>query len=213
MEHVDGPSGISVVGTGRVSVPPEIATLSLGVSVEETSLDAARSAAATKTTAARDHLLAAGVADRDVQTSRLNVHDSHDRQLRRQTFHVATGLTAVFRELATAESVVNELFSVVGEGLDMHGLTFGVEDPEAGREQALTLAFEDARRKAALLAGLAGAALGSVLAISQSAGRSNEPRRMGRAMMTMAAEPAEIPVEGGELEVVATVEVRWALEG
>lgn len=212
MDYVDGQTGISVSGTGRVAVPPEIATLTVGVSIEERSLVAAQDAVAVKTMAARNHLVTSGLAESDIQTTRLNVHNSHDRQLRRQTFHVSTSLTAIIRDLSKAESVVNGLFSAVGEGLDMQGLTFGVEDPSRGQQEARALAFADAAGKARHLAGLAGASLGSVLAMSETDSRRHEPMLRGRAAMAMSAEAADIPVEAGELDVVATVNVRWALE-
>ncbi len=209
MEPFGEQIGITVTGSGRAVIEPKIATLQAGVSLNDRSLEAARAAAASKITAARDHLLQAGVERHDIRTSRLNVHTSFDRSTRRQTYHLSTGLDATIRDLGSAESITNELFSAIGDGLDMRGLTFGVEDPTAGRDEALELAFEDARHKAVHLAGLAGVSLGPVLAIAEGETNHGQPMAM---MRSAAASTADIPVEPGQLDRSATVTVRWAID-
>ncbi len=173
------------------------------------SLEDARAAAATKIGAATQYLMSAGVAEGDIQTTRLNVHTSFDREIRQQTYHLSTGVEATIRDLASAESIVNDLFTEIGDGIDMNGLTFGVEDPATGRAEAIELAFEDAKTKAVQLARLAGVGLGPVLAVSESQGQDH----MGAPMMAMARRSGgDIPIAAGELDQQATVSVRWAID-
>lgn len=200
-----------MTGTGRVAIDAEIATLEVGVSLSNRSLEEARSAAASKITAAREHLLASGVAAGDIKTTRLNVHTSFDQTVRRQTYHLSTGVRATIRDLGAAESIVNDLFSAIGDGMDMRGLTFGVEDPSTGRAEAIELAFEDAKLKAAQLARLAGVTLGPVLAMSEAEPLHHEMRPMMRTA-AMASASGDIPVEAGDLDQSATVSVRWAID-
>ena len=204
-----GTTGIVVTGVGTVSVEAEIATLRVGVSVSGTSLDDARAAVGSKATAARDHLVSAGVEAGDISTSSLSVYNSDDRRLGRTTHHVATRLTATIRAINTAETIVNELFSVVGDGMELHGLSFGSQDPNRGRDMATTLAFEDAKAKARHLADLAGVTLGPVVSIAEGDGGGHCPPRMMRAM---AAAESSIPIEAGELDQTVNVTVRWAIE-
>lgn len=216
--------GIAVTGTGSVLLEPDVASLSVTVRRQDETLEAARSGVATQATAARDHLLAAGVDPADLQTSQLSVHTIRhrpDRPMPLQPagtadrfplteFVVATTLTAVFRsDISQAQVAVDGLFDVVGEGLELHGLTFDCGDRSAARTEARRLAFDDARTKAAQLAELAGATLGPVRSIREDGhGQRPGPPLEARAMMTA---EASIPVEGGSLIEVAGLLVRWSL--
>ncbi|MGI9595510.1 MAG: SIMPL domain-containing protein [Acidimicrobiales bacterium] len=210
MNQLDGQTGISVTGTGRMAIDAEIATLQVGVNLTDKNLEDARAAAASKLNEARNHLTSSGVAVADIKTTRLNVHTSFDRSVRRQIYHLTTGFDATIRDLGSAESIVNELFDVIGDGMDMRGLTFGVEDPSTGRAEAIELAFEDAKAKATHLARLAGVALGPVLAISEAEPAHYEARPMMRSAVAQSS--ADIPIEAGELDQRATVSVRWAVD-
>lgn len=211
MQNADGQAGsktgIVVSGTGQVSIAPEIATLEVGVSLTGPDLAQARDAAATKIGAATSYLANAGVAGTDIATTRLNVHTSFDRDVRQQTHHVSSGVQATIRDLDAAERIVNDLFTEIGDGLTMNGLTFGVEDATTGRSEAIELAFEDARDKAVQLARLAGVSLGPVLAISESEGGYQGQPMMARSQMAR----GDIPITGGQLDQQATITVRWAI--
>ena len=206
---MDELQGISVTGVGRVTVEPDIATLSIGVSMAGSDLETIRSGASAKLAGARDHLLAAGVDRTDVQTDRLNVHTSFDSQVRQTTHYLNTGLRATIRDLVAAPAIVNEIFQIVGDGLELHGLTFGTEDPDAGADEARARAFADAQRKAQHLAELAGVSLGSVQSIVEGGPAHGGPPRMLRAMAASAE--MDMPIEAGELETSASVSVRWAI--
>lgn len=200
--------GISVTGTGTVTVEPDIATLRVGVSLADRDVNRVRSEAAAKVSAARDRLLAEGVAGADIRTAHLNVHTSHDGSRGQRTHHASTTLEAVIREVATAEAIVDRLFEAVGSGLDLHGLEFGVVDPRPGRDRAIEAAMADARHSAQHLADLAGVTLGPVLAVEeldQHRGHAPMARRMAvRAEVSM-------PVESGQLELQASVVLRYAI--
>ncbi len=204
--------GIAVGGSGSVLVEPDIASLSVSVRWQDRSLASARSAVATKASAARDHLFEAGVSPADLQTSQLTVHTIRHRHDRPGPveFAVGTTLTATFRgDLTRAQAAVDGLFDIVGEGLELHGLEFDCGDRTAARTEARRLAFADARSKAAQLADLAGASLGAVRSIREGApGHRPGPPIAGRAML---AAEASMPIEGGSLVEQVDLEVRWSL--
>lgn len=215
--------GIAVGGSGSVTIEPDIASLSVAVQWQDQSLASARSAVATKATAARDHLMTAGVAAADLQTSQLSVHIIRHRpdgprpagppgtqNLTPLTeFVVSTTMTAVFRrDIAQAQLAVDGLFDVVGEGLELHGLTFDRADRSEARTEARRLAFEDAKTKASQLADLAGATLGLVRSIREG-GPDTQPGP--RRMRAMAMAEASIPMEGGSLVENVELFVRWGL--
>lgn len=211
--------GIAVSGSGTVLLEPTIVIVTVGVSWQASTLGQAKEVVAAKATAARDHLVAAGVSPADLQTARLSVHTvrhreqsaSHQPGGGNDEFHVATTLRAVFRNnLDSAQQAVDGLFDIVGDGLELHGLGFDCEDRVPAQVEARRLAFDDARDKATQLAELAGTELGPVRSIREM--RHDvppAPRMAGRAMM---ATEAAIPLEGGSLSETVEVQVRWAIE-
>lgn len=89
--------------------------------------------------------------------------------------------------------------------------TIGLDN--AARLEACREAARDARRKAEAYAEALGARLGAIVAVREP-GRTWPRDRGGQQVFAMrvADEPAAPPVEGGELQVSATVIVRFALE-
>lgn len=216
--------GIAVGGSGAVIIEPDMASLSVTVRRQDQSLETARSEVATKAQAARDHLVNSGVATVDLQTSQLSVQTIRHRPDRPRPggpadtgnltpsteFVVATTLTAVFRNnIAEAQLAVDGLFDIVGEGLELHGLTFDCADRSSARIEARRLAFDDAKAKAGQLADLAGAVLGPVRSIREN-GPGQQPGPQGAARAMMAAE-ASIPMEGGSLIERVELVIRWGL--
>lgn len=211
MEEASGPPGILVVGRGRIALAPDIASLDVGVSLDGPDLDSIHQAVATKLTAARTHLGSVGIDGPDITTSTLNVRSSRDHQTGRRVFHVASRLTAILRDVGTAGAVVNGLFREVGEGLEMNGLSFDVEDRRTSHRDALALAFDDARANALVLAERAAVRLGDVLAVSEHGASGVHTAPMNRGMFAMSS-AAEMPVEAGDLLIETAVEVRFAIE-
>lgn len=209
---------IAVTGSGSIDVVPTVAVLSVGVSDQNPSLQQARQSVTTKLATARRQLEAAGVADRDVQTSGLSVHPIHEpvhdqgrhapggRDRRR--FHVSNTMTVVFRDgPGQAEAAIDGLFNTVGEGLELHGLRFDCDDTSGAESEARRLAFDQARVKAEHLARLAGVELGPVVSIVEG----REPIHHGGGMFTMARTGEAMAVEGGTLSVSVVLSVRWAI--
>ena len=206
--------GISVEGTGAVTVEPDISMLSIGITWRGTDLTATRQIVATKATDARDVLLELGVSPSDLQTSQVSVshHNRNDRGVYKPDqveFVVSTTMRAVFRDgVPQSQAAVDRLFDVVGEGLELRGLGFDCSDRSAAQVEARRLAFEDARAKAAQLAELAGSSLGPVRGIRElQEPHGPQPRRRG----AMLAGEASIPIEGGSLLEAVSLHVRFAL--
>jgi len=96
----------------------------------------------------------------------------------------------------------------------IYGVNFELSNPQAFEAKAREKAVADAHARATQLARLSGVRLGPILAINESAGF---PSPMPMAMPMMAKEggygyAAAAPVESGQLEVVSTVSIRYAIE-
>jgi uncharacterized protein YggE len=208
------PPSISVTGTGRVSAAPNLARVQAGVTTEAARAEdavRANNAAMQKVVAA---LGEAGIESRHVQTSRFDVFpifDQSDPRVQggppRITGYRASNQVQV--EVHGVEKVGSVLDALVAAGAnEIGGITFDVAEPAPLLDQARRLAWADARRKAALYAGEAGATLGRVLRIDETLDRGG-PIPMAYARAEMAADKA--PISAGELDLTVTVTASWAI--
>ena len=201
---------ITVSGSGVCAVVPDIARLSVGVSLQGADLAQARNRVGTKMSAARDVLIGSGIAESDLATTRLNVHSFRNNSGPPQ-HQVSTMVNAVIRKLEGLDSLVNQVLDAIEEGAELHGVNFDASDRTEAVAAAREAAFADAKEKAQHLAALAGATLGDVLRIGEEQHNHGRPPRMAR--MAMAAESADaaIPIDSGELSEHANVSVTWSL--
>ncbi|RVV99801.1 DUF541 domain-containing protein [Mesobaculum littorinae] len=203
---------ITVQGTGTTRLAPDMATITLGVTAEAP--EAADAMADTQRRAAEvlDTLVAAGVEDRDVQTSSVELYPRRDdSEASRQqgeppiVGYVATNrMTVRVRDLADLGPLMDD---VVGAGSNLfQGLSFGLSEPEPAEDEALADAVEDARRKAEILAQAAGVTLGQLERMDESGGNRPYPPQM---MEMRAVSDSAGGIAEGELEISANVLVTW----
>lgn len=207
------PARITVTGEGRVDAVPDLATISLGVTTEAKSAAAALSANSTAMAAVLERLRAAGIAERDLQTSGLSVSPVWTDYARSggrpeiAGFQASNTLGVRVRALDTLGTVLD---AAVKDGANtLGGLTFGMAEPQPLLDEARTLAVADARRKAELMAAAAGVRLGAVESIAETGGYQ-PPMPQFRADSAMIGEA--VPVAQGEVSVSASVTVVWRLE-
>jgi len=197
-------------GEGRVSTAPDIARVVVGVEAQEPTVARANADATTRMKKVLAALEKAGVAAKDIRTLRYNV------DVQRSFQGPNAGTVIGYRVVNQAQVTVRELprlgavlEQVVAAGAnDVSGISLEKEDTSAERGRALERAMSDARGKASVLAKAAGASLGEAVQVSEGGRGPIIP--MGPMMRTAAAS-AEVPVSSGELEIVAAVEVTFAL--
>jgi hypothetical protein len=207
---------IVVTGEGRVDTAPDMATISLGVMTEGDTAAEALASNTAQLTAAIDRLRASGVADRDIQTSGLNLGPRYDYNRTNSdgsaqiTGFVASNMVTVrIRALDTLGTVLD---AAVTDGANtLNGVTFGLQMPDPVLDAARKDAVADARRKAELYAAAAGVTLGKVQSITEQSGYTPPvPMAMADASFSK-AEGAPVPVQGGEVAVMANVTIVYAI--
>ena len=199
---------ISVTGTGIVEAAPDMATLMIGVTTQGATAAEALAENSKATEAVIARLTASGAEARDMQTSNLSINPSwtgYDTSTPTISGYVASNmLTVRVRALDTTGAILD---AAVADGANtLNGMTFGLADPEPAYNEARKEAVADARAKAELLAMAAGVKLGQVVSISD-AGAMTDPAPMYRD----AVAAAPVPVQGGELGLIANVAVTWQI--
>jgi uncharacterized protein YggE len=202
---------ITVPGTGRVSVEPDIASLRLGVSIQRESATQAREDAANTMNAILEAISGQGVERRDMRTSFVTlgpVTDYSDGGPRIVGYQLLNSVEVTLRDLDRAGSLIDAALGAGASTLD--SLDFRLEDPAAAERQARTRAIEDARARAATIAAAAGAKLGKVVGVTESERfGGGVPVPYARAVAMEAK--ADTPVERGTQEISVSVTVDFAI--
>jgi uncharacterized protein YggE len=207
------PRTITVSGLGRVSVRPDLADLRLGVSITETTVDAARSGSATALNAIIGRLRGLGIAQPDLRTSIVSVQPQYDYSQqsappRLVGYQFTNLVAATIRDIDTVGDAIDAALAAGATTVDQ--ISFRVADQSGAEAQAREAAVRDARAKAETLASAAGVAIAGVAAIAEGGGGPVPyPRPFER--MAFAAKDAGTPIEAGENEVTSSVTVTYLL--
>lgn len=187
---------ITVAGHGTAYATPDtaevrVAAVHRGSGLSE-ALAGAESAREGVVVTSRRHVDASRVA-----STNLSVWPAHDHEGRPVGFEARHSLTIRCDDLAQAGVLVTALAADVGDRLQVESVSLVVADPGAATRLARERAFADARARAEHLAGLAGAVLGEVQAVSEG-GSPSEPMAVAgglRAVQGQASfEPGETAV-------------------
>ncbi|MGI6740780.1 MAG: SIMPL domain-containing protein [Brevefilum sp.] len=193
---------MNVSGTGRVSVVPDIATVSVGVRTEADEVSAALAGNTESANAIASALEDLGVAREDIQTSNFNVYPS-DRydpmtgEITGRYFAVENTVMVIVRDLPSLGDVLS---TVVGVGANsIYGISFDVADREAAVAEARQLAIQDAKEKAEKIAADAGVTLGDLINITVTSG--SLPITYYDSMGGAYAE-SSVPIAAGTLSII-----------
>ncbi|MBI2764239.1 MAG: SIMPL domain-containing protein [Chloroflexi bacterium] len=205
---------ISVTGTGRVVISPDIADLRLGVSIIAKTVKDARAANASAMTDVITSLRKLGIAERDIQTTILSLQPVYDYSTnsnvpRLTGYNLSNGIAVTIRNLDVVGDAID---GALGAGATtMDGVTFRVEDQAAAERQAREAAMAEAKSKAQILAAAAGVSITGVASISETVAPIPYPVYYGALAGAAQAQDARTPVQPGTNEVSVTVAVVYVM--
>lgn len=207
---------VTVVGSGKLSVKPDIAYLSIGVVTEAKTAKEAQSANATKVAALTKLLKETwGISDKDIQTGQFYVQpnytysDKEGQQIK--GYSAQHSLEVTYRDLAKVGQLLDAVSAAGANRID--NIRFSTENPDQYQDQVIQKAMDDAGKKASSIAKAAGRQLGIALSISQGSAAtpySMENYQMKSAVMDQAA--GSTAVEPGEIDVQTTLTVMYELK-
>ena len=201
---------ISVIGEGVVTIAPDLAHITVGVTHQAKTAAEAMDAMNADLQSVLERLRAAGIEARHMQTSQLRlnqIYEHYDNRREAAGYEASSDLNIQVHDLPKLGEVLD---AVVRDGAnEMRGLRFDVADRDPHLEAARKAAVADALSKATLYAGAAGVDLGAIMLISEGGGQAS-PRPMMEASFD-GARSGSVPIAAGELEVRATVSMVWAI--
>lgn len=204
-------SKLIVTGEGRATAGADRATVVLGVESRDESAAIAASKNAELMNRTIEALHSAGVADADISTSgyslgavpqeepiALDEGDSREAQ----QFQASNMLTITLNDTSAVGAVLDAAISSGSNRIQE--VTFDLRDPGPQKDRALTLAIEEARRKAQVAARAAGVTLGRILEISEGYSYVSSASR-GIAF------DVATPIEPSRMEVTASVTITYEI--
>ena len=197
---------VSVTGEATISKAPDIAVLQAGVTGQAKTARDAMSASAKSMAAVLVALKDAGIAENDIQTSRLSLQPIREPNRNPATIiavEASSQLTVRLRDITKSADVLDKM---IGAGANLvTGIHFEVSETSKLLDQARAEAVADAKRKAEIYAKAAGVSLGRPLSISEgNVARPMSPRLAMR-------EAAAMPIQPGEEKIGITVQVSYEL--
>jgi uncharacterized protein len=204
---------LSVSGSGKVTVVPDIATVDLGVSVERPTAKAARQAAAAAMTRVVDAIRRIGIDDKDIATVNVSLGPVYDypsgSSPRVRGYQLDNTVTVTVRNLDQLGDVLDD--GVTAGATTVQGISFDVADRAAAEAQAREAAVKDAKAKADTLANGLGIHISGVASVSEQV---STPIWYGRnfAAAGAVAQDASTPVMPGSTDVTIDVAVSFLID-
>lgn len=202
---------ISVVGSGKVVVVPDMATIQLGVSIEKPTAKAARDAAATSMTAIVAAIRKLGIDDKDIKTANVSLGPVYDYpqngSAKIRGYQLQNQVTVTVRNLDVMSDAIDNAVAAGATSVD--GISFDVADRAAAEAQAREAAVKDAQSRANTLAAGVGVRITGVASMSESV---TTPVWYGQNFAAAApAKDSSTPVMPGSTDVVITVSVAFLI--
>lgn len=194
---------LNLAAFGEVKVAPDMATINLGVMTEAPTARAAMQANAAQMNKVMAALKKAGLADRDIQTSQLNLSPQYRYEQNEAPklvgYQASNQVTLTVRDLGRLGQVVDA--TVAAGANQVHGISFGLNDPAEAENAARRAAVKALEAKAALYAEATGHRIVRLVSLSEAGGYAAPPP-MPVAMFARAeAADMSTKVAPGELKV------------
>lgn len=204
---------VTVYGSGKVSLAPDVADVLVGVSITKPTVAEAQSAAATSMASVIAPLKKDGVDTKDIVTINLNLSPVYDYNTngsapRLVGYQYANTVKVTVRDLKRVPAVVDD--AAAAGATTIQGISFRLDDPRNVQAQARQLAMADARSKADALAAAAGVTVKGVASISETT--STAPLNYPVALDAKAAAgQVSTPIQTGTTDVVVQVSVSYLI--
>jgi uncharacterized protein YggE len=204
---------ISLSATGAVKTTPDQVDISTGVTSEaktaREALDMNTEAMAKVVEALKED----GIEAKDIQTVNFSVGPVYDQRPMDKPappevvgYRVTNQVRITLHDIKKLGAILDKVVSLGANQID--SIEFGVEEPEALKDEARKLALKNVTDNAKVYAEAAGVELGKVLSITEEES-SYQPRYAP--MATRMDSAKEVPIEAGTAAVEVRVRASWEI--
>ncbi|HBE76456.1 MAG TPA: hypothetical protein DDW65_01545 [Firmicutes bacterium] len=206
---------IVVNGTGVVTVAPDIAYVSLGVSlIAPTAQDAQTKNALVMSQIMAD-LINDGLNKKDLQTSNFSLYpeykynkDSEPGQI--IGYRVTNQVTVTVREISKVGAVID--LAIKAGATNINSVIFSVSATEEWRNKVIEAAVTEARAKADIMAKAAKVTIKRVLAINESS-INVQPVQMDAMFKSASLRNVAVstPIEAGDVKITVDIQMKFEI--
>jgi len=194
---------VTALGTATVTVTPDSASFSAGVTTQDTEIKTAQAVNSEAMQAVVAALEAAGVADEDLQTENYSISPTYDYSGDTQAttgYSISNTVQVTVRDLNQLSALLDA--ATTAGANETYGVTFTSSQYDTAYDQALQAAVLDAVRKAGVMAQATGLEAGSVISLAETG--NTYLYAAGSSAMEMDDDSAT-PIQNGTLSVTANV--------
>ncbi|MFL6721121.1 MAG: SIMPL domain-containing protein [Sphingomonas sp.] len=205
---------LDVNATGEVTRVPDLAIISAGVVTRSATATGAIQDAASKMERVRAALKRAGVEDRDIQTSSINLNPEYRYENNQPPqlvgYTASNQLTIRFRDIRNSGRILDAL---VSQGANqISGPTLTVDKPETALDEARARAVASGRARADLYARALGMRVVRVVSVSESGSSYAVPPPMPMYARAEAAQAADTKIDPGEQKLQVNLAMVFELQ-
>jgi uncharacterized protein len=203
---------LDIVATGEVTRVPDIARINAGVVTQAATATEAIRLNAAQMERVLAALKRAGIAERDVQTSSINLNPEYRYQENQPPvltgYRASNDVSIRFRDIKETGAVLDAL---VAQGANqINGPMLEIDKPEAALDEARQEAIRIARARADVYARSLGMRVTRIAAISEAG--AAPPRPMPVMAMRDASAAPEMKIMPGEQSLAVTLSVTFELQ-
>ncbi len=204
----------SVSGEGKVTMMPDIAVVSAGVTAQGATVTKVQQDLNTKINAVTLAIKKLGVDEKDIKTSYYNISPTYDYSSSTQRvtgYQANSNLTIKVRKIDMVNAVID---AATAQGAnEVGGVHFDVDDKTKAENQAREQAVTDAKSKAQAAAKAAGFKLGRVINYSEGGGAGPRPMMYDAVKsVPIAGGGAPTQVEPGTSELSVSVTLSYEIQ-
>jgi uncharacterized protein len=205
---------LDVSATGEVTRIPDIATISAGVQTLQPTATAAIEENAARMERVRAALKRAGIEDRDIQTSSINLNPEYqydqNRPPRLTGYRATNTVNVKFRDLKRTGTILDAL---VAEGANqINGPNLTIDKPESALDEARTKAIANGRARADLYAKALGMRVVRLISVSEGGGYNVPPPMPMMAQMAERGAAADTKIDPGTQQLQVNVSMSFELQ-
>lgn len=213
-----------VIGVGKVTATPNIATTTYTITETAATEEAARSEANSKQNQALAELKKIGIEESDI-TSNIYINPNYETEslqggtepiIYPPTRQVQNGYTATITTEIKSKEVekVNQAIDAVTTiGATVSGVSYTLDDQEKYKQEATVLAVEDAKKQAEAIAKTAGFKVGNIVTIRNADENFGYPQPYAaEGMLKSSAPDTSTNLQPGENEVTARIGITYNIK-
>jgi uncharacterized protein len=202
---------ISLVASGAIKTTPDKVDISTGVTSEANSAREALDKNTASMTKVVEALKADGIDPKDIQTTNFSVGPMYEVKAEGKPpvivgYRVSNQVRITLHDIGKLGAILDKMVTLGANQID--SIEFGVEEPEALKDEARKVALKNVTDNAKLYAEAAGVGLGQILSIAEEE-CSYQPRYAPAATRMEMAK--DVPIEAGTASVEVRVRVTWEI--